>query len=211
MNLKKEKGREIFFRLMEQYNIFFIENFTPGTLDRLDIGYEEQKKVNPKIIYCSSTAYGEGPYRDYPGFDPVVESFSGLMDTNGFPNMPTRLGTSGLDSSHLYLQTWLSCRFFETQYPRSGPKDRHSHVGCRHPLITTEYGQLFWRISGKTGPDKFHAFARVSLQDQGRICLRHCAHRKKLGKDLLNTSVTRNCSKMIGFQQMRSEFKIKMK
>jgi CoA:oxalate CoA-transferase len=96
LNLKKEKGREIFLKLVERSDIF-IENFTPGTLDKLNIGYEDQKRINPRIIYCSSTAYGEGPYRDYAGFDPAVESFSGLMDTNGFPDMPTRLGTSGLD------------------------------------------------------------------------------------------------------------------
>ena len=96
LNVKSEKGKEIFFKLVEQSDIF-IENFRPGTLDKLGIGYEKQKAVNPGIIYCSSSAYGEGPYKDLPGFDPVVQAFSGLMDTNGFPDMPTRLGTSGLD------------------------------------------------------------------------------------------------------------------
>ncbi len=96
LNLKTSRGKEIFFELLKDVDVF-IENYTPGTLDKLGIGYTKQKEINPGIIYCSSSAYGEGPYRDLPGFDPVVQAFSGLMDTNGFPGKPTRLGTSGLD------------------------------------------------------------------------------------------------------------------
>lgn len=96
LNLKKDEGRKIFFKLISKADVF-IENFKPGTTDKLGISYEEVKKVNPKIIYVSTSGYGNGPYRELPGFDPTVEAMSGLMDTNGFPNSPTRLGMGILD------------------------------------------------------------------------------------------------------------------
>ncbi|MEM4067936.1 MAG: CoA transferase [Candidatus Micrarchaeaceae archaeon] len=95
-NIKKEKGRKIFFDLVRKSDIF-IENMRPSALDRLGMDYEKQKEVNPGIIYCSLTAYDEGPYKGLPGFDPVVQAFSGLVDTNDLEGQPTRLGTSGLD------------------------------------------------------------------------------------------------------------------
>lgn len=97
LNVKEQKGRQIFLELLKNADVF-IENFRPGTLEKVNLSYDEQKRVNPKIIYVSSTGYGyEGPYRDYPGFDPTVQAVSGLMDTNGFPDMPTRLGMGVLD------------------------------------------------------------------------------------------------------------------
>lgn len=97
LNLKSEKGRALFLRLAEHSDVI-IENFRPGTLEKIGLGYSDVAKVNPRIIYASCSGYGhEGPYREYPGFDPCVQAVSGLMDTNGFPGMPTRLGMGILD------------------------------------------------------------------------------------------------------------------
>ncbi len=97
LNVKHEMGRQLFFKLLKHVDIF-IENFRPDTLERVGLGYEEQRKANPRIIYVMSTGYGDrGPYREYPGFDPTVQAVSGLMDTNGFPDKPTRLGMGILD------------------------------------------------------------------------------------------------------------------
>jgi len=97
LNVKQERGRQIFFQLLKKADVF-IENFRPGTLEKIGIGYEEQKRVNGRIIYVMSTGYGDkGPYRDYPGFDPTVQAISGLMDTNGFSDRPTRVGMGILD------------------------------------------------------------------------------------------------------------------
>ncbi|BBD73612.1 formyl-CoA transferase [Sulfodiicoccus acidiphilus] len=97
LNVKKERGKELLLKLVEKADVF-IENYSPGTVEKLGIGYEEQSKVNPKIIYVSTTGYGRtGPYSALPGFDPTVEAMSGFMDTNGFPDKPTRVGMGILD------------------------------------------------------------------------------------------------------------------
>jgi crotonobetainyl-CoA:carnitine CoA-transferase CaiB-like acyl-CoA transferase len=97
LNLKKEKGRELLFRLLRKADVF-VENFSPGTAERLGVGYEDVRRVNPRLIYLSSTGYGRvGPYSGLPGFDPTVEAMSGFMDTNGFPERPTRVGMGILD------------------------------------------------------------------------------------------------------------------
>ncbi|MGD8447090.1 MAG: CoA transferase, partial [Desulfobacterales bacterium] len=57
LNLKTEKGKEIFFRLIQNADVL-LEGFRPGVVDRLGVGYETVQKVNPKIIYCSITGYG---------------------------------------------------------------------------------------------------------------------------------------------------------
>lgn len=97
LNVKNEKGRMLLLELLKKSDIF-IENFRPGTLDKLSLGYKDISKVNPRLIYVSCSGYGhEGPYSDFPAFDPCVQAISGLMDTNGYPDAPTRLGMGVLD------------------------------------------------------------------------------------------------------------------
>ena len=67
----------------------FLENYSPGAIERLGIGYEEVKKVNPKIIYAAISAYGyTGPLERRRGFDYTAQARSGLMDITGFPDKP---------------------------------------------------------------------------------------------------------------------------
>ncbi|ARM76996.1 carnitine dehydratase [Acidianus manzaensis] len=97
LNLKSEKGRELFLELTKKSDII-ITNFRPGVLDKLKINYEELKKANHKIILASSTGYGyNSPYRDLPAFDPIIQALSGMMDSNGYPDRPTRAGMGLLD------------------------------------------------------------------------------------------------------------------
>ena len=83
LNLKEEKGKELFRKLVENADVI-LENFKTGTMDRMGLGYEEVKKINDKIIYCSVTGYGQtGPMNEEPGFDPVIQAISGVMDVTG--------------------------------------------------------------------------------------------------------------------------------
>ena len=89
IDLKKKEGQEIIRRLARGSDIF-LENFLPGNLAEMNLGYEDIKAVNPKIIYASVTGYGQnGPYRDFPGFDFIIQAQGGLMsiigDTDGPP------------------------------------------------------------------------------------------------------------------------------
>ncbi|MEM3441759.1 MAG: CoA transferase, partial [Candidatus Bathyarchaeia archaeon] len=79
LDLKSEEGKKIAFELAKKVDVL-VENFVPGTLKKFGLDYESIKKVNPKIVYCSMSGYGQsGPYCDRPAWDPIIEAESGLM------------------------------------------------------------------------------------------------------------------------------------
>ncbi len=83
LNLKIGEARAIFYRLAEKSDVI-VEGFRPGVTQRLGVDYETVKKLNPRIIYCSVTGYGqEGPYRDFPGHDANYLSMAGVMGITG--------------------------------------------------------------------------------------------------------------------------------
>lgn len=88
LNLKTEKGRELLKELVGRADIL-VENFAPGVMDRLGLGAAELHKVNPRLIYGSSSGYGkDGPYRDYPAMDLVMQAMCGVIDSTGFADQP---------------------------------------------------------------------------------------------------------------------------
>ncbi len=93
LNLRAERGKDLFLELVAKSDIV-VENFTPGVMDRLGLDYEALKKVNPKIIYCSISGYGQdGPYRDRSAFDLTIQATSGIMGLTGEPDgAPVRCG-----------------------------------------------------------------------------------------------------------------------
>ncbi|MFQ5989535.1 MAG: CaiB/BaiF CoA transferase family protein [Candidatus Methylomirabilales bacterium] len=93
MNLKSEEGREL-FRLLTRRSDILVENFRPGTMENLDLHYEAIKQINPTIIYCSISGFGQtGPYRNRGGFDLVAQGMSGLISVTGQPGgPPTKIG-----------------------------------------------------------------------------------------------------------------------
>jgi crotonobetainyl-CoA:carnitine CoA-transferase CaiB-like acyl-CoA transferase len=95
LNLNAEEGREIFYELATKCDAL-VENFRPGVTEKLQIDYETISKKNPKLIYCSITGYGaDGPYRDWPAYDIVVQGMGGLMGVTGEPaRPPVRIGVA---------------------------------------------------------------------------------------------------------------------
>ena len=88
LNLKSEEGKQIFLRLIEKADVM-LEGFRPGVVDRLGVDYERMRKVNPKIIYCSITGYGQdGPMRDRVGHDVNYLSYAGVLNLIGEPDRP---------------------------------------------------------------------------------------------------------------------------
>ncbi len=92
LNLKSEGGKEIFFKLAQKADVI-LEGFRPGVTDRLGVGYEDVRKINPKIVYCSLTGFGQtGPYRDRAGHDVNFAGYSGALsligEKDGPPVMP---------------------------------------------------------------------------------------------------------------------------
>lgn len=88
LDLKAEAGKEVFRRLAARADVV-IENFAPGVMDRLGLGYAALSALNPRLVYASGTGYGlSGPDRDNLAMDLTVQAYSGLMSVTGFPDRP---------------------------------------------------------------------------------------------------------------------------
>ena len=88
IDLKNPKGKQMFLDLAKESDVV-LENLAPGSLRRIGLGYDEVAKVNPGIVYCSISGYGQtGPYADKPAHDPQIQGMSGLMDINGEADGP---------------------------------------------------------------------------------------------------------------------------
>lgn len=99
LNLKDPRGKAIFLRLVAKADIVF-ENFRPGTMDRLGLAYAALKAVNPRVIYCAVSGFGQdGPLSQRPSYDQIIQGFSGLMSVTGTAETaPTRAGYVVCDS-----------------------------------------------------------------------------------------------------------------
>ncbi|MER3399193.1 MAG: formyl-CoA transferase [Chloroflexota bacterium] len=88
LNFRTEGGRRVLLELVRRADVL-VENFIPGTLDRLGLGYEHLKGVNPSLIYCSISGYGyDGPYATRPGYDFIAQAEGGIMSVTGEPEGP---------------------------------------------------------------------------------------------------------------------------
>ncbi len=88
LDLKAPEGRTIALELARRADVV-LENFRPGTVARLGLGYEDVRAINPRVIYCSISGFGQtGPYRERGGFDRVAQGMSGVMSINGEENGP---------------------------------------------------------------------------------------------------------------------------
>jgi formyl-CoA transferase len=95
VNLKRPEGVKVFKKLVKKCDVL-IENFSPGTMERLGLGYEVLKKENPRLIYAAISGFGQtGPYRSRPGYDIIGQAMGGLLSITGWPDSPpTRSGTA---------------------------------------------------------------------------------------------------------------------
>lgn len=97
LDLKTPDGTEIMHDLVASADVI-VENFRPGTLESLGLGYDDLTTINPGIIVCSIKGFAPGPYEDKPALDPVAEALSGLMSRTGYPDHPpARCGASVAD------------------------------------------------------------------------------------------------------------------
>lgn len=161
LDLKGQAGRDVFLRLARSADVV-VENFRPGTVDRLGIGYEAVRAVNPRIIYASVSAFGQsGPYAGWPANDPIVQAVAGLMDMTGEAGgRPVRVGAPlpdfgaaamlafGLSAALLHRErhgegqridtSLLAATLFST-IPRDGEAIRSGHpperLGSGHPTM----------------------------------------------------------------------------
>lgn len=98
LDIKSAKGREILYELAKTSDVL-VENYVPGKLDELRLGYDDFKAINPGLVYCSITGYGPtGPYRNKPGYDVISASLGGLLHITGPENgEPVKAGVAITD------------------------------------------------------------------------------------------------------------------
>ncbi|MGH7826117.1 MAG: CaiB/BaiF CoA transferase family protein [Candidatus Binatia bacterium] len=98
LDLKSPQGQDLLRRLAIRVDVL-IENFRPGTMERMGLGESELRSVNPRLIYAALSAFGtDGPMRDWPGYDLIVQAWGGLMSITGMPDgEPTKVGVAIID------------------------------------------------------------------------------------------------------------------
>jgi|RhiMetStandDraft_4_1073278.scaffolds.fasta_scaffold66511_1 crotonobetainyl-CoA:carnitine CoA-transferase CaiB-like acyl-CoA transferase len=97
LDLKSSKGKEIGIELIKRADVF-VENFRPGTAGRLGLGYDSLRTLNPRLVYCSISAFGQsGPYANKPGFDTLGQAVSGLLSLLTDPDEPKVMGMAVSD------------------------------------------------------------------------------------------------------------------
>ena len=98
IDLKSSVGKEIIYKLVKEADVL-VENFRTGTMEALGFGYEQLKEMNPRLIFCSISGFGRtGPEKNRPGYDLLLQGFSGVMSITGDPDRPpVKVGTSTVD------------------------------------------------------------------------------------------------------------------
>ncbi len=98
LNMKNERGKEVLTGLIRQADVL-VENFRPGTLEKLGFGYDAVRELNPRLVYCSISGYGHtGPAAHFPGYDLIVQGEGGIADITGEADgPPMKVGTSQAD------------------------------------------------------------------------------------------------------------------
>ncbi len=168
LNLKDPRGKEAALRIIKSSDVL-VENFRPGVMDRLGLGYEELEKVHPPLIYCASCGWGQdGPYKTRPGQDLLAQSVAGVLTLNGTaddPPVPVGMGVADLTAAlHItigvlaalhrrnetgegqrvdvnLLDSIMSLATQElTVYLNTGIEPRRSAAGLGHPYVGAPMG-----------------------------------------------------------------------
>ncbi len=152
LNLKHERGRELLFRMARRADVL-LENFSPGTMDRLGAGWAALSAVNPRLVYASGSGFGlSGPDRDNLAMDLTIQAVSGLISTTGFPDgPPLKAGPAIVDFlSGIHLYAAVTTALFERE--RTG-KGRLVEVAMQEAAYATLTSHLdaYWQ-SGRVPP-----------------------------------------------------------
>jgi formyl-CoA transferase len=145
LDLKTPAGVAAVLKLVQTADVL-VENFTPGVMGRLGMGYEVLRARNPRLIYACSSGYGiDGPYRDYPAMDLTVQAMSGIMGITGFPDQPpVKAGATMCDfiaGTHVYAA--VTTALFERTRSGLGQMVEVAMLEAAYFTLTSNLGTLF--------------------------------------------------------------------
>jgi CoA:oxalate CoA-transferase len=154
LNLKSETGKQILHELVAKADIL-IENFAPGVTDRLGIGPTDLLRINPRLIYGSSSGYGkDGPYRDYPAMDLVMQAMCGVINSTGYPDQPpVKSGAALCDfSAGIHLYAAVMTALFQRERTGKGQVVEVSMQDAVYASLASNLGMLHAR--GEAAPER---------------------------------------------------------
>jgi crotonobetainyl-CoA:carnitine CoA-transferase CaiB-like acyl-CoA transferase len=142
LNLKAPEGRELLKQLAKKSDVL-LENFRTGTMDKLGLGYRTLSRLNPRLVYCAISGFGEsGPEAHRGGYDLIVQAESGVMDLTGFPDgPPVKVGNSiadlvaGMSGAH-----GVTLALLARQRTRRGQKVEIAMLDVMASLLTYQAG-----------------------------------------------------------------------
>ncbi|KFC66221.1 CAIB/BAIF family protein [Devosia sp. LC5] len=153
LNLKSERGKEIFREMVGRGDVV-VENYAPGTMEKLGLGYEDLKTINPKLIYAAGSGYGRsGPKARYPAMDLTVQAMAGVMSTTGFPDRPpVKAGPAISDFfGGIHLYAGLMTALYARAMTGEGRLVEVSMLEAVYPSLSSSLG-LFYGTGGAIPP-----------------------------------------------------------
>lgn len=124
LNLKSEQGKQILRDLIQKVDVL-VENFRPGTMEKLGLGYDTLKTINPRLIYAASSGFGHtGPDSKKPAYDMLVQAMGGIISITGWPDAPpTRVGMSiGDITASLFTAVGICSALYQREHTGEGQK-----------------------------------------------------------------------------------------
>ncbi len=170
LDIKQPRDREVAYKLLETCDVF-LANMRPGAVDRLGLGYEEASKINPRIVYCLASGYGErGPMVPVPGADPQIQTFSGWCSITG---QPGRAGEFFRHFAHLdfntsvYIVEGILQGLLHRERTGRGQKIEIAMTAAAISLQTSRYAEFF--ATGKT-PSTMGSAVTTTVPHQAFLC-----------------------------------------
>jgi CoA:oxalate CoA-transferase len=199
LNLKDERGRALLFRMVEKGDVL-LENFAPGVMDRLGVGWSVLHEINPRLVYGSGSGYGlSGPDRDNLAMDLTIQAASGLISTTGFADgPPVKAGPAVVDFlSGIHLYAAVVTALFEREHTGQGRLVEVAMQEAAYPTLTSHLEAYV--SSGKVPP-------RVGNASHSRVP--NNVYPTKDGYVAMNITVEEhwhNLLKAMGREELRDE------